>query len=276
MSRIVVSRIVAAVDATPRSAPVLRWAAREADLTGSRVLALTATGGSERWGLQHEATPRRSLTGCLDTVLSREQAARTQRAVVRARPFDALVKASVEADLLVLGTRPQHLPWGAHELTARVLAQATCPVAVVPERPAPDTGRIVVGVDGSPASLAALRWAARRAVRAGAVLIAVTAWPRTEEDDAVGYEPDGEGVARHILDDTLDHAPGLQCVRVVAEGHPADVLLDMSPDVDLIVVGHDGAWAFGSHRLGSVSRRVAQRSHCPVVIAHETDEAGPA
>ena len=268
--------ILAALDTTPRSGPVLRWAAREATLTGAHLGAVTACGGSEQSGPNLDATRRQSLDTCVDSVLPPAQAASTERTVLSERPFDALVKASVEADLLVMGTGRHHLPWGPHELTARMLAQASCPVAVVADQPQRNTGRIAVGVDGSPASYAAYRWAHRRAERTGADLMAVMTWPWVPEYDPA-YDPSrAEAACREILDETLADAPAGNRTHIVRHGHPADVLLDISHHVDLMVVGSTGIGSSGRHLLGSVSQRVAQRAACPVVITHDTDDAAPA
>lgn len=270
--------IVAAVDATPRGGPVLRWAAREAVLTGARAVAVTASGGSEQPGPELDAMLRRCLDICVDSFLPPDLAASTERAVRPERPFEALLKASVEADLLVMGARRDHPPWAAHELTARVLALAGCPVAVVRGRAGPATGRIAVGIDGSPASLAALRWASRRAEHTGADLLAVTAWHWTPECamwPSGPSEHDSETAAVEILNETLDQGPDARCHRIVDQGHPVDALLDFSRHVDLIVVGSNGTGAFDSQLFGSVSQRVAQRASCPTVIVHDTDEAAP-
>lgn len=268
--------IVAATGNTPRSGSVLHWAAREADLSGAGLVALTASGGSEHAGSDLDTTLRDELDNWVETVLPPEQAAATGRAVVREPPFDALVKASADADLLVMGTGRHHLPWTRHELTARVLALATCPVAVVADQPLHDTGRIAVGVDGSPASLAALRWAARRAAHTGADVIAVTAWRCMAGEDTTVFpygvaEHDSEAAAVEILTGTLAQLPGHACQQIIDQGHPVDVLLDISRYVDLLVVGNRGTSAFDDRRLGASSRRLAQRASCPVLITHDTD-----
>lgn len=269
--------IVAAVDTTIRSGPVLRWAAREAALTGDRLVAVTAS-GSEHTGAGWESTVRRPLDRCVETSLSPDEVEATRRRALPGRPLDVLLKTSVDAELLVLGTHRHRPPWRSHDLTARVLAQATCPVAVVADHVGHDAGRIAVGVDGSPASSAALRWARRRVERTGDVLIAVTAWHWVADYDEMPNGPgetDAEAAAVTVLNETLDRYSGIQAIRLIDQGHPADVLLDLSDFVDLVVVGNNGTGSLESRLLGSVSRRVAQRSRCPVVVVHENDEAGP-
>ena len=135
------------------------------------------------------------------------------------------------------------------------------------------TGRIVVGIDGSPASLEALAWAATQAERMGATLDAVTAWqwptgygwplPFPE-----GFDPaaDAERALETALAPVRDAHPVLELRSHVVEGHPAEVLVDASRGATLLVVGNRGHGAFAGMVLGSVSEHCAAHAHCPVVV----------
>jgi nucleotide-binding universal stress UspA family protein len=142
--------------------------------------------------------------------------------------------------------------------------------------------KVVVGVDGSPSSLAALRWACDQAVAHEAKLYAVMAWSSGPVTVSAGMPrmPDvaPEETARRVLDDAVSEVTGggpgsrsdggsdVAIERVVVAGSPAKVLLDMSADADLLVVGSRGIGGFAGLLLGSVSQQVTQHARCPVVV----------
>ncbi|MEV8093289.1 universal stress protein [Kitasatospora sp. NPDC085879] len=133
--------------------------------------------------------------------------------------------------------------------------------------------RIVVGVDGSPASVAALRWAARQAELTGAVLDTVIAWQYP-----VGYgwpAPvvqgfDFEGNARAGLAEAVAAAtgesPGVEIEQHVVQDHPAAALLRAADGASLLVVGNRGYGGFAEALLGSVSQHCVHHARCPVVV----------
>jgi nucleotide-binding universal stress UspA family protein len=134
--------------------------------------------------------------------------------------------------------------------------------------------RIVVGVDGSPSSKQALRWAARIAAATGASIQAVIAWefPQTYGWAVAvdGWRPDID--AAKVLQDTLDEVfgperpPGLD--TVVGEGHARDVLLTASEGAQMLVVGSRGHGGFAGLLIGSVSAACAEHAKCPVLVVH--------
>lgn len=150
------------------------------------------------------------------------------------------------------------------------------------ERPGPtEQGRIVVGVDGSDASKDALRWAARQAAMTGSLLVAVAVWSYATMSypSMSAYVPtvndlDLEGDATQMLQATVKEALDGAPVRlVVAEGHPADVLVRFSEGADLVVVGSRGHGGFVGALLGSVSHHLVQSAHCPVVVIRHPKES---
>ncbi|MCU1613163.1 MAG: UspA domain protein [Frankiales bacterium] len=131
--------------------------------------------------------------------------------------------------------------------------------------------RIVVGLDGSPASLCALEWAVGQASLTGAAVEAVTAWqyPAAYGGYPVDAGTDWRANAHDIQDTAVkealgDDATGL--VRLVAEGHPVRVLLDAAAGADLLVVGSRGRGGFTGMLLGSVSEHVVAHAPCAVVV----------
>ncbi|MFI7542498.1 universal stress protein [Actinoplanes sp. NPDC049599] len=132
---------------------------------------------------------------------------------------------------------------------------------------------IVVGVDGSPSSQAALRWALAQARRTGGRVQAVTTWeyPAYYGIGAVVPYEDFAGTAGKILSHAVQEAlgadePDVPVLENVVPGHPAQALIDMSAHAALLVVGSRGHGAFAGTLLGSVSQHCAQHAHCPVVV----------
>jgi nucleotide-binding universal stress UspA family protein len=136
---------------------------------------------------------------------------------------------------------------------------------------------VIVGVDGSDKSVAALRWAAGYAKAVGAPLEAVLSW---HYPTAVGPAP--VGVAPHEISNevrdkmraALDHvvaeaAPGVPIDEQIGYGHPAQVLVEASKDASLLVVGSHGHGAFTGMLVGSVSMYCVTHAHCPVVVVRE-------
>jgi nucleotide-binding universal stress UspA family protein len=143
--------------------------------------------------------------------------------------------------------------------------------------------RIVVGVDGSNSSKAALRWAIRQAKLTGSLVDAVTAW---HYPPAYGWAPvaDGEfspeATAKEALTEALTEVSGLEPevpVRPhVREGHAADVLIRAASGADLLVVGSRGHGGLASAMTGSVSLQCVLHAHCPVLVLRDGREGAPA
>ncbi len=135
--------------------------------------------------------------------------------------------------------------------------------------------RIVVGVDGSASSIAALNWAAHQADLTGSRLDAVTAWQwpskyqwtRTPPD----YDPAGDTQKSvdAIIDEVRSAHPSVPIQSEVVEGHPARVLVDESEGAELLVVGSRGRGEFPGMLLGSVSQHCATSAHCAVVVLRD-------
>jgi nucleotide-binding universal stress UspA family protein len=138
------------------------------------------------------------------------------------------------------------------------------------------TPHIVVGIDGSPESDAALRFAHEEARLRGASLRIVCAWAASDTayigeafaptvDVFLAAEHHAEEILRAALERLApDPAVGVEAVSV--EGHPATVLSEQSSGAELLVVGSRGRGATASLVLGSVSQGVAHHTRCPIVI----------
>lgn len=137
--------------------------------------------------------------------------------------------------------------------------------------------RIVVGVDGSPTSRAALRWAVKQAKFTNATVEAVMAWEIPTVLQSYGWAPiyveeegDFKEDARKKIDAVINEevAPAdSNLVRsLVVNGHPAQVLIDTAAGADLLVVGSRGHGTFAEALLGSVSQHCVHHAPCPVLI----------
>ncbi|WP_280459524.1 universal stress protein [Nocardia carnea] len=139
---------------------------------------------------------------------------------------------------------------------------------------------IVVGVDGSPESMDALRWAAATAeqhhapltlvygvgapIDYGPGLSAVVFDNQTMRTDGAAVLADAEKCAREVAGD-------VQITTAVADPAPATVLIGRSKDARMVVVGTRGLGAVGRGLLGSVSTSLARHAHCPVAVIPEAD-----
>jgi|SRR5699024_8035429 len=144
-----------------------------------------------------------------------------------------------------------------------------------------DTKRVVVGVDGSPDSVRALKWGADYARAQGAELLAVSVF---EVPVVFGGpyalsgipEPDKlEEEARTALSEAVREAlgEGAEVTERVEQGHPARVLVNASRAAQLVVVGSRGRGGFVGLMLGSVSQYCVTHARCPVlVMPHEDQE----
>jgi nucleotide-binding universal stress UspA family protein len=146
--------------------------------------------------------------------------------------------------------------------------------------------KIVVGLDGSAQSHAALRWALDEARLRGGEVDVIHAWtypylggwyearpgPALDAEVLHAIESD----AREMIDVALAEVgrhEGVVVNRVAAEGSPSAVLIAAANDADLLVVGSRGRGGFAELLLGSVSHQCAQHAPCPVVIVREYPSA---
>lgn len=135
--------------------------------------------------------------------------------------------------------------------------------------------RVVVGVDGSEGSVAALRWAMGEAQFRRARLEIIHAWQYPSVGgELTGMYPVDEGAfvtaAHRLLDETIEAAgpppDGLVMERSAPRGHEVGALLEAAEDADLLVVGSRGRGGFAALLLGSVSQQCVYHAPCPVVV----------
>ncbi len=171
----------------------------------------------------------------------------------------ALVPLTEDATMLVLGSRGHGRAGQAFVGSTSLHAadQSPCPVVVVREPANAAADRIVVGLDGSPTSEAALDFACGQAALTGQrVLVLHGAGPESDAAPAVA-----EAVARARAGHP-DVPLETESVHVPA----AQALVDASADAALVVVGSRGLRAWEGMRLGSVSHDVLRRACCSVCV----------
>jgi nucleotide-binding universal stress UspA family protein len=131
------------------------------------------------------------------------------------------------------------------------------------------TERIIVGVDGSVGARAALDWAVDECRLRACTLLVVHA--RGRHPDAGGSVlPGYDAVAEHLLAEHVAAAsarrPSVPVTTLLTGEPPADTLIELSHEAELVVVGTRGNNGFTSTMLGSVSNRAAVHAHCPVAV----------
>jgi nucleotide-binding universal stress UspA family protein len=200
-----------------------------------------------------------------------------QAEIVGGPVVPTLLRAAESASMVVTGSR-------GHGHLANVLAggvsshlarHARCPVVVVrpPERP--DAARIVVGLDGSADSQAALEFACQRAELTGDVVVAIHGWSlNILPIDKVGSLPSHIGeemgdkevlLAESVAGVRASH-PDVVVLQEPIPVRPGQALVDASSTASLVVTGSRGHGHFVGLLLGSVSNEVLHRAHCPVAI----------
>ncbi|MYQ45808.1 universal stress protein [Streptomyces sp. SID4985] len=133
--------------------------------------------------------------------------------------------------------------------------------------------RVVVGIDGSPSSYAALRWATRYAGLIGGTVEAVAVWELPGlygwSAPAVDMDVDAEE-ARDRMRRELTEVLGGDAFDAVqmhlVHGNAPDVLLRAAEGAEALVVGSRGRGGFARALLGSVSQHLSHHASCPVVI----------
>jgi nucleotide-binding universal stress UspA family protein len=288
-------RVVVGIDGSPGSRAALAWAMERAFATGATVEALAAFAVDAYWTDMYLADSRRIEAIRADTRAraaelvdeARARRSETGRPVPRVElvvvPGPApqhLVRQSHGAELLVVGSRGRG--GVASTLLGSVAlhcsAHARCPVVVVHPTTPDAEPRVVVGVDDSVMSRAALRRGADEAMRTGArldVVVAFQPYDSWSELYAVMLPPWGEtrehaeARARQLVSEVLGEEAQRLVIRMVAEqGVPGDVLVRATAGARLLVVGSLSRSRLEGMVLGSVALHCVVHAHCPVMVVH--------
>lgn len=205
--------------------------------------------------------------------------------LVQGDASNVLLDASEHSDRLVVGARGggrfDRLLLGS--TSTRCATHSSVPTIVIrpgstPEQPGP-VRRIVVAVDGSANSLAAVDWACSFAA-AGSTVQLVAVWeysPGIFSSEHI-YYPDAREQAQERFDRQLDDLPSsagrddIELTTAFVEGSPRDQIAAHAEHADLLVVGARGRGAVGAALLGSVSTWLLHHVATPIaVIPHDDD-----
>ena len=137
------------------------------------------------------------------------------------------------------------------------------------------TYKVVVGIDGSADSDAALRWALAEAEVHDGEVVAVYAWQMPFVSNPAAFDrAELEQDGKDFLVDRVSVVapkPRVPLTTLVAEGDPAESLVSASRDADLLVIGSRGRSTFLGAYLGGVSLRCVVAARCPVTLVKVTD-----
>ena len=290
--------VVVGIDGSERCRLAVKWAADEARRRSAPLVVM--------YGQLHEpeAPPAWYKAGdsvgssgqavvddAVGLVATRHPSLAVRGVVVEWPAAMVLTSASRTAELLVVGARGMG---GFGELLLgsigdQCIQYAHCPVVVVhgeSDDPAFESAspRIVVGVDGSPGSVRALRWALDEARTLSASVDAVFAWHYPAYYAAVvgpakRFQVAAEAMVAKAVESAAHWAPDVSFRAASVAQATVPALLDASRGADLLVVGSQGHGGFRQALLGSVAHQSARHATCPVAvvrprIAEEDAEAG--
>jgi nucleotide-binding universal stress UspA family protein len=278
--------IVVGVDGSPLSTSAVEWAARRAharDLPLHIVHACRNDPGAGFGEAPDRDELRLSAMAMLASAVAHAHSAapglHVSTACVPGFASKTLVQVSLKAAMVVVGAVGHGIISRASigPTTLQVAMAAHCPLVIIGHEGRTSTtthGRVVVGVDGSSASLNALTEAFDRAALRGAELHIVHATPIKSAGTGRGTntawpEPHGsvqDLVAERISTHTSAH-PDVKVNHDLVRADPVKALYDSSREADLVIVGRRGLGGFPGLRLGSVAVRLMGRTSCPLVIA---------
>ncbi|GAB2953301.1 universal stress protein [Nonomuraea fastidiosa] len=283
--------VLVGYDDYPESRDALVWAVEEARLRGLPLLVCHAL----HWPYLPRTVPQDVFQQIEHVALSIvEEGVRrakelapeldVQSMLGSGTPSAVLLRAASEAELTVLGARGQGGFEGLQVGSAavQVPAHSSRPVIVVrpsPHRPSGEEARIVVGLDGSPPSLAAFDFALDEAALRGCTVSALCCW--TDCGSASWQEPlpfvnshalrtGAEARFREVVSHLARRRPDVTVFTEFVTERPQRVLIDMARDATLLVLGNRGNECPPCMLLGRVTQTALLESWCPVAVTPAT------
>ena len=280
--------VVVGVDGSASAYRAVEWAAGEAHRRGVGLRLVRAfswttadhpTGWVARYRDEMLDVSRRQVARALRVAADTRPDVEAEFAVEIGAPIEVLSSEARRAQLLVLGDR------GLGEVAGLVLgsvavslaARGACPVVVVRGERAGADGPVVVGVDGSPVSEAALAFAFDAAAARGVDLVAVHAWSPTAIDEELASLVEWDASAESaVLAERLagwgQKYPQVAVRRTVVRDGAVRALVTASAGAQLVVVGSRGRGNAAGLLLGSVSHGVLHGAHCPVAVVRPSTD----
>jgi nucleotide-binding universal stress UspA family protein len=282
--------VLVGYDGSPASERAAHWAAAEAQRRRAKlrlvhVLALSVLSSPMGLAVTLQTEPlREAAKRLLDEVCGRIRSEQPDLVIDVVVEFGgtapALLQEATEAVLVVVGSSGlgEFRDLAAGSVSAsHVATHAPCPVVVIPPKWESDrAGGIVVGVDGSVTSMAAIDFAFEQAQARNATLTAVMAWHdpiRTGPGDLLPLVYDLDALEQQgaalLAESVAGHAekyPDVVVHHELVSGHADDVLIDAGRSAELLVVGSSGRGAFRGLLLGSTSPSLVHYTPCPVAV----------
>lgn len=264
--------IVAGYDGSSPSTEAVCWAAREAQARGTTLTVCLA------WQPDHMITPvtdlaeqrgKEILALGLPYAQSELGPARVRSALIAGSAARVLCELSRTAEMVVVGSRGHSELPGLRlgSVSWQVAGHASGRVVVVRGRWRPvnqSPGPILAGVDDSPASREALRFAFEEAALRGVPLVVLCAL--ADGLGVLGGAHEMEEDFHHLMTAEEKEHSEVTVFRQVAFGPPRSALLAAAAEAQMLVVGARGRGGIAGMNLGSVAQAVLHHSPCPVGI----------
>jgi nucleotide-binding universal stress UspA family protein len=281
--------VIVGVDGSEEALRAVRWAVPEARRRRATLRLVTAFAwtedrmvgwpglGQAAYGERLRAVAEHGLAAAAATAAELDPDLSLEQDLLLGFPAGVLVEQSRDADLLVVGDhgRGRITAALAGSVAVGVAAHSACPVVVVrgAEPAADERLPIVVGIDGTPLSEAAIVFAFEAAAVRRAPLIAVHTWVEPVVTELVDWQSASEE-AEEALGERLAgwgaKYPDVPVQRVVARSTAARALLDQAARAQLVVVGSRGHGEMAGLLLDSVSNALVHAADCPVAIVRST------
>lgn len=279
--------VIVGYSGSDASAEAVRWAATEAEVRGAALRVVTCeeipvmsgeaalgwNSGAAFEAIREAATTTSALMN--EKILADHPLLAVTSEVCTGPASSALLTNVATTDLIVVGSSAHHgaAAFWLGTTPRHLVHDSPCPVAVIrgaATRGAPD--RVVVGVDGSATSDAALLWAADEADRHGVNLHVVHGWSyayapvdarATQARDLT--EVDADCTLTRSIELARERC-GATVTGELTETSPVSALLEAVHDGDLLVLGSHGHGGLRSRLLGSTVNSVLDAAAVPVVV----------
>lgn len=277
------NRIIVGTDGSAHAASAVTWAAAEARRLGMMLRIVTVF---EQWievrphspevHTEQEKRGLEVLDEAKQACLNRYPELQVETVLRSGDPIEELAQESADAHTMVTGTRGRGGFAGMllGSTSRSLTVQSRAPLVVVPSHRGPETGPVVVGVDGSEESERALAFAVEQATSRDVVLQAVQVVAEPQWYGPVdAYGPWLESITEAAEESLNEQLKPIRAANhdlvistKVVPGHPADALRRAAGDAQLLVVGSRGRSGARSMLLGSISHGVLHHAPCPVAV----------
>jgi nucleotide-binding universal stress UspA family protein len=280
--------VVVGIDGTSAAAQSVHWAAHQAHRDGLPLRLVHAyefpigfpTGVTQEQSVLAAVRDqgRQWLTEAANAAAEVLPATRIETALVAGSAVAVLLRESDEATVVVLGNKGRNALTGllVGSTSLAITGRAHCPVVLVRGAAEDRTGPVVVGVDGTEASEAAIAFAFAEASARDATLVALHAWADSLFELALAgnnapldldrYRRQGEDSLAERLAGWQEKYPDVRVEREVVHDRPGHALRTGAREAQLLVVGRHGRGGLRDLVLGSTSQHVVHHATCPVAV----------